>query len=380
MGEMLKFVNVTKVYPEEIPVTGLDKLNLVFDSTGLVSVVGPSGCGKTTLLNIIGGLESYDGGDLLINGVSTSNYTSSDFDAYRASFIGFIPQSCQSGGYALSAFDYICLPLKLVGVSKGEQTIRTRRAVREGGLQGHDRKPISNLSAGERQRLEIARAIVKDPKIILADEPTGNMDDVNARQIMQLFKEISKTCLVIVVTHNKLLAEEFSDRIIHLRDGRVERDQKFPKPPVTDLDEEARIAVAMPLPNTKPRRRKAMGFVVMFDLAVGNLVAKGYRIIALICAMMLGVIAFSLSLALIDGVAVAIGVISLCIVAIMLGIVIIMSIAERKNELGNLRALGVSKPRITAMLFLEYLITAVMSGVFGVFISWLILWVINYMG
>ncbi|MCL2177172.1 MAG: ABC transporter ATP-binding protein/permease [Firmicutes bacterium] len=223
---MLKLVDIVKDYKlgKEDFTRALGGVSLEFGSAQFVSILGPSGCGKTTLLNIIGGLDQYTSGDLIINGVSTKNYKDRDWDAYRNSTIGFIFQSYNLIPH-LSILENVAIALSISGVGPIERHRRAKEALISVGLEGHLKKRPNQLSGGQMQRVAIARALVNDPKILMADEPTGALDSVTSVQVMELIKEISTTRLVIMVTHNRELALEYSDRIIELKDGLVVNDE-----------------------------------------------------------------------------------------------------------------------------------------------------------
>ena len=232
---MLQLKNIQKSYvTSSETVQALKGVDLSFRQREFVSILGPSGCGKTTLLNIIGGLDHYTDGDLAILGRSTKEYGDRDWDVYRNHRIGFIFQS-----YNLIPHQTILgnveLALTISGVSKEERIERAKRALDRVGLAGQYYKRPNQLSGGQCQRVAIARALVNDPEILLADEPTGALDTVTSKQIMDLIREISGERLVIMVTHNPEIAEEYSSRIIRLLDGRVLEDTD----PFSPEDEEA---------------------------------------------------------------------------------------------------------------------------------------------
>lgn len=222
---MLQIKDITKDYPvgTDMTVHALKGVSLNFRKSEFVSVLGASGCGKTTLLNIIGGLDRYTSGDLVINGVSTKDYKDADWDAYRNYSIGFVFQSYNLIPH-MSILDNVTLSLTLSGASKAERIRKAQAALAKVGLADHMRKRPNQLSGGQMQRVAIARAIVNDPDIILADEPTGALDSETGVQIMDLLEEIAKDRLVIMVTHNKELAEAYSTRIVRLHDGEVVAD------------------------------------------------------------------------------------------------------------------------------------------------------------
>lgn len=230
---MLQLRNITKDYAvnNELTVHALKEVSLDFRSSEFVSVLGPSGCGKTTMLNIIGGLDRYTSGDLIVDGVSTKNFSSSDWDNYRNNQIGFVFQSYNLIPQ-ISVLDNVALSLTFAGVGKSERLARAKAALQRVGLEAQMHKRPNQLSGGQMQRVAIARAIVGDPKIILADEPTGALDSETGLQVMELLKEISRDKLVILVTHNEQLAKKYSSRIVRLFDGTVVRDSA----PFTESD------------------------------------------------------------------------------------------------------------------------------------------------
>ncbi len=222
---MLELKNIRKIYggKGDSAVTALRGVTLSFRENEFVSILGQSGCGKTTLLNIIGGLDRYTDGDLIINGVSTRDYNDKQWDTYRNHTVGFVFQSYNLIPHQ-TILENVELSMTLGGLPKSERRQRAKNALTEVGLADKMNKKPNELSGGQMQRASIARAIVGDPDIILADEPTGALDSETSKTVMQLLKEISKTRLVIMVTHNPLLAEEFSDRIISMLDGEITSD------------------------------------------------------------------------------------------------------------------------------------------------------------
>lgn len=222
---MLKLTDIKKDYVlnggEKVP--ALKGINLEFRESEFVSILGPSGCGKTTMLNIIGGLDRYTSGDLSIDGISTQHYSDVDWDAYRNIRIGFIFQSYNLITH-IDILTNVEMSLLLAGVSKAERRERAIKALEEVGLKEHLHKKPNQLSGGQMQRVSIARALINNPSIILADEPTGALDSVTSVQIMEILKEISHDKLIIMVTHNPELAEKYSNRIVKLKDGEVVDD------------------------------------------------------------------------------------------------------------------------------------------------------------
>ena len=221
---MLELKGITKEYRTGAEtVRALRGIDLAFRESEFVSVLGPSGCGKTTMLNILGGLDQYTDGDLLINGISTKKYKDADWDAYRNDTIGFVFQSYNLISHQ-TVLSNVELALTLSGVSPSERRRRAAEALERVGLGDQINKKPAEMSGGQVQRVAIARALINDPDIILADEPTGALDTETSSQVMNILKEISKTRLVIMVTHNPELAEAYSTRIVRLSDGQVISD------------------------------------------------------------------------------------------------------------------------------------------------------------
>ncbi len=237
---MLKLKNIVKhYYVGDMTVEALKGINLNFRKNEFVSILGPSGCGKTTTLNIIGGLDQYTSGDLVINGVSTKNYKDHDWDVYRNHRIGFIFQSYNLIPHQ-TVLGNVELALTISGISKQERTERAKKALDRVGLQGQYKKHPNQLSGGQCQRVAIARALVNEPDILLADEPTGALDTETSVQIMDLIKEISNEKLVIMVTHNPDLAYKYSTRIVKFIDGEIIDDSN----PFSEEDEASEVALS----------------------------------------------------------------------------------------------------------------------------------------
>lgn len=221
---MLKLIDITKEYRvDEESVLALHNVSIEFRKNEFVSILGPSGCGKTTLLNIIGGLDRYTSGDIQIDGVSTEEYDDVDWDTYRNQKIGFVFQSYNLIPH-MNVLKNVSLSLTLAGVGKEEAKNRAMEALRKVGLEKQAKKKPNQMSGGQMQRVAIARALVNNPDIILADEPTGALDSESGLQVMELLKEVARDRLVIMVTHNGQLAEEYSTRIVNLKDGEVVGD------------------------------------------------------------------------------------------------------------------------------------------------------------
>ena len=211
---MLELKQIKKDYPAgDGVVHALKGIDLQFRKSEFVSILGPSGCGKTTMLNIIGGLDGYTEGDLVINGTSTKKFKDRDWDAYRNHSIGFVFQSYNLIPHQ-SVLQNVELALTLSGVSKAERRERAKKALEDVGLGDQLKKKPSEMSGGQMQRVAIARALVNNPDIILADEPTGALDTETSVQVMEILKNISKDRLIVMVTHNPELAEQYSSRII----------------------------------------------------------------------------------------------------------------------------------------------------------------------
>ncbi len=292
---MLQLKNIVKNYTAgDTEVSALKGVSISFRKNEFVSILGPSGCGKTTMLNIIGGLDRYTSGDLIINGRSTKEYKDSDWDTYRNHSIGFVFQSYNLIPHQ-TVLSNVELALTLSGVSKTERRKRAVEALKKVGLGDQIHKKPNQMSGGQMQRVAIARALVNDPDILLADEPTGALDTVTSVQIMDLLKEISKDKLIIMVTHNRELAEEYSSRIISLLDGEVTDDTMHYS------DEE----VEKDLNNQKTELKKgkrSMSFFTALSLSFNNLMTKRGRTILTAFAGSIGIIGIALILAMSTGI------------------------------------------------------------------------------
>ncbi len=287
---MLQLEHVCKSYiTSSFTQVALDDVSLAFRDNEFVSILGPSGSGKTTMLNVIGGLDHFDSGDLVIDGISTREYKDRDWDAYRNNRIGFVFQS-----YNLIPHQTILanveLALTLSGVSAAERRERARQALAEVGLGDHVDKRPSQLSGGQMQRVAIARALINDPEILLADEPTGALDSRTSVQVMDLLREVADDRLVIMVTHNPELAREYSTRIVELADGRIRADSD----PFVPTPEDLRDA--------KPPRRTSMSFLTALALSFNNLMTKKGRTLMTAFAGSIGIIGIAAILALANGV------------------------------------------------------------------------------
>ena len=221
---MLQIQHICKEYRTGTLVQkALDDVSLNFRDNEFVAILGPSGSGKTTFLNIIGGLDRYDSGDLIINGISTKKYKDRDWDSYRNHTIGFVFQSYNLIPHQ-TVLANVELALTISGIGKEERKKRAIEALKKVGLGEQLHKKPSQMSGGQMQRVAIARALVNDPDILLADEPTGALDTATSVQVMELLKEVAKDRLVVMVTHNPELAEEYATRIVTLKDGKIRSD------------------------------------------------------------------------------------------------------------------------------------------------------------
>ena len=284
---MLDLKNIKKYFTVGGTTTkALDDVSIAFRKKEFVSILGPSGSGKTTMLNILGGLEHYDSGDLIINGKSTKTFKDNDWDAYRNNTIGFIFQNYNIIGH-LSILDNVTLGMTLSGVSAKEKIVRAQKALERVGLKGHLYKKPNQLSGGQLQRVAIARALANDPQILLADEPTGALDSKTSEEIMKLIKELSYERLVIMVTHNPELANKYSDRIIKFADGKIQNDSK------PYQEEETK-------PNFHPVRTR-MSFLTALKLSFTNIKTKKGRTFLTILASSIGIISIGVVLALSNG-------------------------------------------------------------------------------
>ena len=290
---MLQLKDIVKDYiVADNKVHALKGVNVSFRKSEFVSILGPSGCGKTTLLNIIGGLDHYTSGDLIINGVSTKQYGDRDWDNYRNHSIGFVFQSYNLIPHQ-TVLENVELALNISGVDKKTRVQKAKDALDKVGLKGEYNKKPNQLSGGQCQRVAIARALVSDPEILLADEPTGALDTVTSVQIMDLIKEISKERLVIMVTHNPELAEKYSTRIVRLLDGNLISDSNpyeiSSDEQVLQEDKEP-IIVSEDKPTKKKKSKKAkLSFWSAFKLSARNLKSKFKRTLLVCVAGSIGI-------------------------------------------------------------------------------------------
>ncbi|MBU5674637.1 ABC transporter ATP-binding protein/permease [Paenibacillus brevis] len=284
---MLQLKNISKSYTTgDFTQVALDNVSLNLRANEFVAILGPSGSGKTTSLNIIGGLDQYDSGDLVINGKSTQQFSESDWDAYRNNSVGFIFQSYNLINH-LSIMDNVEMGMTLSGVPATEKREKARIVLERVGLKDHMHKKPNQLSGGQMQRVAIARALANDPDIILADEPTGALDTATSEQIMELIKEIAKDKLVVMVTHNPELAAKYTDRTVEFRDGRI-------------------ISDSNPLPEQKVSsdyqlKKTSMSFLTALKLSGKNILTKKWRTTLTAFASSIGIIGIALILSLSNG-------------------------------------------------------------------------------
>ena len=290
--KMLKLKNITKEYVSgDTKVEALKGISIEFRKSEFVSILGQSGCGKTTLLNIIGGLDRYTSGDLIINGKSTKDFKDKDWDAYRNYSVGFVFQNYNLIPHQ-TVLANVELALTISGISKKERKERAIKALEDVGLKEQIHKKPNQLSGGQMQRVAIARALVNNPDIILADEPTGALDTKTSVQIMEILKEISKDKLIVMVTHNPDLAEKYSSRIVKILDGVITDDSK----PFTKEDEENEKDIKA------KSGRTSMKFFTALRLSLNNLMTKKGRTILTSFAGSIGIIGIALILSISNGV------------------------------------------------------------------------------
>ena len=287
---MLELKDICKRYvTQSFTQVALDSVSLAFRDNEFVAILGPSGSGKTTMLNVIGGLDHFDSGDLLIDGISTKDFRDRDWDAYRNNRIGFVFQSYNLIPHQ-TILENVELALTLTGVGHAERRQRAREALEAVGLGEHVNKRPSQLSGGQMQRVAIARALINDPEIVLADEPTGALDSTTSVQVMDLLKEVARDRLVIMVTHNPELAYRYATRIVNLADGKI-----------TDDSDPFDVAKATRR-EAKPTRKTSMSFVTALGLSARNLMTKKGRTAMTAFAGSIGIIGIAAILALSNGV------------------------------------------------------------------------------
>lgn len=290
LPSMLDLKAICKRYvTQSFTQVALDSVSLSFRDNEFVAILGPSGSGKTTMLNVIGGLDHFDSGDLLIDGISTKDFSDRDWDAYRNNRIGFVFQSYNLIPHQ-TILENVELALTLTGVGHAERRQRARKALEAVGLGEHVNKRPSQLSGGQMQRVAIARALINDPEIVLADEPTGALDSTTSVQVMDLLKDVARDRLVIMVTHNPELAYKYATRIVNLADGKI-TDDSDPFDAATAARREA-----------KPTRKTSMSFVTALGLSARNLMTKKGRTAMTAFAGSIGIIGIAAILALSNGV------------------------------------------------------------------------------
>lgn len=284
---MLEIKNINKSYRVgDFEQKVLKDVSIKFRKSEFVAILGHSGSGKTTLLNLIGGLDRYDSGDIVINGKSTKNFKDKEWDAYRNNSIGFIFQSYNLIGH-ISILDNVEMGMTLSGISKKTRRKKAIEALNRVGLGSHIHKKPNQLSGGQMQRVAIARALANDPDIILADEPTGALDSSTSKSIMDLIKEISKDKLVIMVTHNEDIANEYASRIIRLSDGEILEDSN----PVKNIKDNSDYHL----------KKTAMSFITALNLSLRNIITKKGRTLLTAFASSIGIIGIALILSLSNG-------------------------------------------------------------------------------
>ena len=287
---MLELKDICKRYvTQSFTQVALNNVSLAFRDNEFVAILGPSGSGKTTMLNVIGGLDHFDSGDLLIDGISTKDFRDRDWDAYRNNRIGFVFQSYNLIPHQ-TILENVELALTLTGVGHAERRQRAREALEAVGLGEHVNKRPSQLSGGQMQRVAIARALINDPEIVLADEPTGALDSTTSVQVMDLLKEVARDRLVIMVTHNPELAYQYATRIVNLADGKITDDSDS-----FDVAEATRR-------EAKPTRKTSMSFMTALGLSARNLMTKKGRTAMTAFAGSIGIIGIAAILALSNGV------------------------------------------------------------------------------
>ncbi|MCD8204417.1 MAG: ABC transporter ATP-binding protein/permease [Coprobacillus sp.] len=303
---MLKLDSITKDYvgKNQPTVNALKGISINFRRSEFVAILGQSGCGKTTLLNIIGGLDRYSSGDLVINGTSTKDYTDRDWDTFRNHSVGFIFQSYNLIGH-ISVLKNVEMALIIAGVSKEERTERAMAALEKVGLKGKEKSRPNQLSGGEQQRVSIARALVNNPDVLLADEPTGALDSETSIEVMDLLKELAKERLVVMVTHNPELAEQYATRIVRMHDGLLISDSD----PLSDEEELNEVNEYLEKVNNNEivieskgkKEQTSMSFKTAMGLTMNNMRTKMARTILVSIAGSIGIIGIALVLSISNG-------------------------------------------------------------------------------
>ena len=290
---MLTLKQITKVYSGgEMQVQALRGIDLEFGSSEFAAILGPSECGKTTLLNIIGGLDQYTDGDLIIRGKSTKQFNESDWDTYRNHAVGFVFQSYNLIPHQ-TVLANVELALTLSGIGRDERRRRAIEALEKVGLKDQIKKKPNELSGGQMQRVAIARALVNNPEILLADEPTGALDSETSIQVMEILREIARERLVIMVTHNPELANEYADRIIRLLDGKVISDERITREAAPQREEASA---------EEGKKKRSMSILTALNLSLTNLMTKKGRTVLTAFAGSIGIIGIALILSISNGV------------------------------------------------------------------------------
>ena len=290
---MLELKNIVKDYSAgDARVEALRGVDLEFGDSEFAAILGPSGCGKTTLLNIIGGLDRYTSGDLVIRGKSTKQFTERDWDTYRNHSVGFVFQSYNLIPHQ-TVLSNVELALTLSGVSREERRRRAAEALEKVGLGDQLKKKPNQLSGGQMQRVAIARALVNNPEVLLADEPTGALDSETSIQVMEILRQVAKDRLVIMVTHNPELADQYATRIIRLLDGKIVSD---------NAAEAEHTGAEETTAENAAERKTSMGFLTALNLSLNNLMTKKGRTILTAFAGSIGIIGIALILSLSNGV------------------------------------------------------------------------------
>ena len=300
---MLELKHITKTYKtEDFAQVALDDVSVTFRDSEFVAVLGPSGSGKTTMLNILGGLDHADAGDIVINGVSTKDFGGKDWDTYRNHHVGFVFQSYNLIPHQ-TVLSNVELALTLAGVGSSERRRRAQEALDAVGLGEHAGKRPAQLSGGQMQRVAIARALVNDPDIVLADEPTGALDTDTGIQVMDILRDVAKDRLVVMVTHNPELAEEYATRIVSVRDGRIVGDTRPPSAAeVAAASSPEAVRRHAAADAAKGGKRASMGFLTALSLSFNNLMTKKGRTFMTAFAGSIGIIGIAAILALSNGV------------------------------------------------------------------------------
>lgn len=360
---MLMLKSIGKEYTAgDTTIKALKGINLEFREHEFVSILGPPGCGKTAMLNIMGGLDRYTSGHLSINGNSTKEFSDRDWDTYRNNSIGFVFQSYDLLPHQ-TVLANVELALTLSGVAKSERRERAIAVLNKVGLGDQLHKKPQQISCGQMQRVAIARALVKDPDILLADEPTGALDSETSVQIMEIFQELAKDKLIIMVTNNPELAMQYSTRIIKLVDGKV-IDDSNPYHVVVEKPAKQKNG------KKEKERKTSMSFCTALSLSVNNLLTKKARTFLTSMAGSIGIIGSALILALSSGVQAylpsAFVAISLAVSSMMIGMITYISVLERSKEIGILRSIGASKKDIARVFNAEALIVGFVAGAIGI--------------